>query len=158
MTLVKAILLLLSYLDVCVCGSFDPRKHFLSGFLVQRYRAQKLPPTPGRPSAGQDPAASSSTSASCPTWATVHFTPPPTFWFLSVELRSHWDDILFLLTKCCWWTFSSLVEMGPVAADTHHRLSRYSLSSPPSSFSSWSQFVHSLSPPIKEPKGKQRRR
>lgn len=89
----KETVLLLSYLDVCVCGPSDPKKRFLFGFLMQRYRVQKLPPTPGRPSVAQGPVASA--LPSCPTWAAVHFTPPLTFWFLSAELRSHWGDILF---------------------------------------------------------------
>lgn len=53
----------------------------------------------------------------------VHFSLSPTFWFLSVELGSHWGDISYLLTKCCWWTSSSLAQLGPVTADIHHRLS-----------------------------------
>lgn len=108
------------YLDVCVWDSFDPRKHFLSGLLLRHCTAQKPPQTPGKPSASQGLAASSA-SSSCPTCAVVHFSPSLTVWFLSVELCSHWGDILYLLTKCCWWTSRSLAN--------NHQLSRSLLQS-----------------------------
>lgn len=88
-----------SYLGVYVCGPCDPKSYFLSGFLMRRYRAPTLPPTPGRPSAVRAPVSSSSALASFPTWAAVHVTRPSSLFFHSVEPCSHWGDILLFANE-----------------------------------------------------------
>ena len=130
-----------SYLNVCICGRFDP-KYFLSGFQMQCYKVQRYQPTPGRPSSAQGLAASA--SPSCPVWATPTCMISFTFKFLSVELCSCWEVMscfankMLLMNLLLHWLWSGV--------DIRHQISRLWFTSLCSSFPSqinpsllWSQ-------------------